>query len=372
MNPSRRGEREALWLEMQEAVQSVLQKAVDSGAEQAVQMAVYWRGELVVDAWAAPEGCRIDGETLFPAFSTGKGIAATAIHRLVERGILSWDEPIARWWPEFACNGKEGITLRHVLSHGAGLPQLPQETLADPCNWDAICRALAELRPLHPPGERRHYHAVTYGWLLGEPARRALGRDWGTILQDEVCRPLGITGMFFGLPEGLARQIVDVVAPPPPPAQGPPPTPDPVAAAAIPPAMWPLEEWIKRPDVRRACIPASNGFMNARSIARHYAALLEEGVDGVRLLSPQTVEAATRPEPVASETDVVRWGLGYNLRGGDDCPGAAFGHAGYGGSVGFADKRRRLAVGGVKSLMTGEAVFAAAVELIHRKIGDRG
>ena len=353
--------------DLQGAVQSVLDQAVANGSEKAIQLAVYLKGTLVVDAWAAPAGLHVDGNALFPAFSTGKGIAATAIHRLVERGVLSLDEPIARYWPEFGANGKGGITLRHALNHTAGVPQLPDVVREDPCNWDAICGAIAQLQPLHPPGERRHYHAVTYSWLLGEPARRAVGQGFATIIANEVCRPLGISGIFFGLPDAELPRVVDVEAAPPPPSNGPPPAPDPVAVAAIPAWMWPLEAWIRRPDVRRACIPASNGFMNARSIARHYAALLAPGVDGVCLLTPATVAAAVRPSPVPSELPgVVRCGLGYHLRGPDETPDTSFGHGGYGGSVGFADRGRGLALGGVKSLMGNDAVFTAALQAIER------
>jgi CubicO group peptidase (beta-lactamase class C family) len=357
--------------DLQRTVQSILDRAVASGSEKAIQLAAYLDGKLIVDAWAAPPGLSIDGRTLFPAFSTGKGIAATTIHRLVERRVLSWDYPIAHYWPEFGINGKGGITLRHVLSHTAGLPQLPPVVNTEPGNWDAICRAIAELTPLHAPGEKRHYHAVTFSWLLGEPARRATGRDFASIIADEICRPLGIEGIFFGLPESELPRVLDAQAlpPPPPSPSAAPPPPDPVAASAVPAWMWPLETWINRPDVRRACIPASNGFMNARSIARHYAALIGPGVDGARLLSPATVAAMT--EPAFLEADApgaTRWGLGYMLQGPPEAPASIFAHGGYGGSIGLADVGRRLAVGGVKSLMGSSAAFDAALQAIRQAL----
>ena len=357
----------------QKEVQRVLDRAVGEGSESAVQVAVYLEGKLVVDAWAAPKERPVDGRTLFPFFSTGKGIAATAVHRLVERGVLSWDDPIAQHWPDFAAEGKGGITVRHVLNHISGLPMLPEkcETVRV-TDWDAMCAYLAAATPLHPPGAQRHYHAITYSWLLGEPARRADGRDFGRIIAEEVCRPLGIDTLFFGLPLAGRPLCVDaekallLSTPPPAPAA----PLDPVAQRAVPAWVCPLEDWINRDDVRRACIPASNGFGNARAVARHYAALMGKGVDGVRLLADATIKAATRWDVVADAAvpGAGRWGLGYSLQGPDDAPGAVFGHGGYGGSTGFADIRHGLAVAIVKSRMGG-TVTDQLVETIRRCVG---
>ena len=354
----------------QREVQQILDGAVADGSESAIQVAAYLGGELIVDAWASPPARPVDGRTLFPFFSTGKGVAATAVHRLVERGVLSWDDAIARYWPEFAAEGKGGITLRHVLNHTAGLPMLPEKgEAALVADWDAMCSYLADATPLHPPGACRHYHALTYSWLLGETARRADGRDFGRIIQEEVCQPLGIETLFFGLPDALRPMCVDAekhvpLAGPEPAAD---PTPDPVARRAIPAWVCPLEDWINRADIRRACIPASNGLGNARAVARHYAALLGEGVDGVRLLSEATIAAATRWATLADAAvpGDGRWGLGYSLQGPEEAPGAVFGHSGYGGSTGFADVRHGLAVAVVKSRMGGP-LTDRVVETIRR------
>jgi CubicO group peptidase (beta-lactamase class C family) len=342
-------------------VQRVLDRAVLEGREGAVQVAVYLEGDLIVDAWAAPAARPVDGDTLFPLFSTGKGIAATAVHRLVERGVLSWDDPIARHWPEFAAHGKGEITLRHALNHTAGLPMMPEAgDMIRPADWDAMCSFLASAAPLHPPGAQRHYHAVTYSWLVGETARRADGRDFGRIVEEEVCRPLGISTLFFGVPAAMlpfcagAEKALPPAAPLP--ATAAPPAPDLVSQPAIPSWICPLEDWINREDIRRACIPASNGFGNARAVARHYAALTSKGAGGVRLLSDATITEATRWDAVAAVAapGTGRWGLGYALLGPASEPGSEFGHGGYGGSIGFADLQRSMAVGIVKSRTGGD------------------
>ena len=359
----------------QNEIQRLLDHAVGDGSESAIQVAAYLRGELIVDAWAAPATRPVNGRTLFPFFSTGKGIAATAVHRLVERGVLAWDDPIARYWPEFAAQGKGGITLRHVLNHTAGLPMMPETSTEVKANdWDAMCAYLAATAPLHPPGAHRHYHAITYSWLVGETAHRADGRDFARIIAEEVCRPLGIDTLFFGLPPTMRPLCIDAEkerAPAtPPPVTTPPPPPDPVAQRAIPSWVWPLEDWINRDDVRQACIPASNGFGNARAIARHYAALIGSGVDGVRLLNDATMAAATRWDAVvdAAIPGGGRWGLGYGLQGPDAEPGSEFGHGGYGGSTGFANVRQGLAVGIVKSRMGGP-LTGQLIEALRRCIG---
>jgi CubicO group peptidase (beta-lactamase class C family) len=340
---------------MSDDIQSCVQRILDRMVEQGhtgLQAVVWHRGRLVVDAWAGAPGRGIDGSSLFPIYSTGKGIAATAIHILVQRGTLSWNDRIARWWPEFAANGKQDITLRQALDHTAGMAMLPEHgCMADLADWDGMCRALAAMPPFPAPGSERHYHAITYSWLLGETARRADGRDFGRIIREEIAVPLGLDGLFFGVPEEAMSRVQDVVPEPPRPVQpaAPPTPPDPrptaiIPARAIPSWVCPLEALMNRTDVRRSCVPASTGIMNARSIARHYAALVGDGIDGIRLLSDATLDEAVRSHPITGETR-ARWGLGYGLSGPDNAPGAVFGHGGYGGSNGWADRRHALAFG---------------------------
>jgi len=350
---------------MPDDVQAIAQRILDRMVEQGepgLQIAVWHRGRQVVDAWAGAPGRNIDGRSLFPIFSTGKGVQATLIHRLVERGVLDLDAPIARWWPEFAAHGKQAISLRQVLNHTAGMAMMPEQgTGADVADWDGMCRQLAAMPPFPTPGSARFYHGITYAWLLGEPARRATGRDCARLIREEIAEPLGLDSLFFGLPDSeLPRTQAAEKAPPPPPAPPAAPVPPPpapgspaaiVPARAIPSWVCPLEDWINTPAVRRSCVPASTGFANARSIARHYAALVGDGVDGVRLVGDSVRDAALRDPPLAGETRGR--GLGWTMMGPDDDPGAVFGHGGYGGSTGWADRRHALAVGFTRSRMGG-------------------
>jgi CubicO group peptidase (beta-lactamase class C family) len=356
----------------QDVVQSVLDEMITSGAERGVQAAVYQDGKLIVDAWAGVADSRtgraVDGETLFPVFSISKGITATMVHQLVERGLLDYNRPIAEIWPEFAANGKEGITLRQALNHSAGIPNVPQRVeFAEIADWKKICAGVANLTPVFPPGSRAEYHAITYGWIAGETVCRADGRNFRQILADEISGPLGLDGLFIGIPDEVAPRVafLEEYAPAPPAA-------DPLAPSPVPGWLGPLHAFMNRPDMQRACIPASSGIMNARSIARHYAALLPGGVDGVELLPPSRIREATQPQGLLrGDGSPSTWALGYNLYEGYSLPGSgvtAFGHGAYGGAIGFADPGHGIAVGITKNLMnsgnTVDRVFTALIALL--------
>jgi CubicO group peptidase (beta-lactamase class C family) len=296
---------------------------------------------LVVDAAAGianPEtGQRVDSTTLFPVLSTTKGIEATLAHILVERGKISYDTPLADVWPEFAAHGKQGITLRHALTHTAGLPNIPMGIgHAELYDWKTMCSAMADEKPISPPGAEV-YHAITYSWLVGEPLCRVDGRSLPQMLHDEIYAPLGMENeMFVGIPDEVENRVANLEA-----ESDAPPGPD-ATPQAIPALVLPLHVWMNRRDARRACIPASNGIMTARSIARHYAALIPGGVDGIELLPPDRVNLALEP-PISSPSHIpVTQRLGYGF--GLPFP-AAFGYGGAGGSLGCADRGRRMAFG---------------------------
>ncbi len=349
-------------------IERLLEKFVSAGYERGVQVAAYFNGELVVDAWAGtadPAGkIRVDGQTLFPVFSTTKGIAATLVHQLVEQGKLEYDAPLARVWPEFAGNGKEKLSLRHALTHTAGLAAMAANgTFAELGDWAKMCRQLAERRPVPAPGEREEYHAITYGWLIGEPACRVTGRDFPSLLREMITGPLGVEDeLFIGLPAKQEARVAWLENGAPPPAPGSEPAP---VNPAIPPWTCPLEALMNDSAVRQACLPASSGIMTARAIARHYAALIGDGVDGVRLLSPAALRRATTLSRPAQEPEKARFGLGYGLSGPENDRGRSFGHGGYGGSAGSGDQAHRLAVGVTKNRLNtcppGEEALAGQV-----------
>ncbi len=348
---------------VQNMMQKFLNSLVEEGKERGLQLAVYLDGKLVVDAWAGvadpASGRRVDGETLFPVFSVGKGLTATIMHRLVERGLVTYDTPVAQVWPEFAARGKGGITVRHVLAHMSGLQNLPVGIKPEDLNdWRRMCAIMADQTPVSPPGAEIVYHAMTFSWLVGETACRVAGKTFEQLVEEELRQPLGTKNIYHGIPgevEGRVAVLDEVFEP------GQTPAVDDTKPQPIPGWLWPLHEWMNRPEVRRACVPASTGIMTARALARHYAALTPGGVDGVELLPPQRVRLATELQlqttvPAPGAPASARFALGYGLGGEGNLElgtrPTAFGHGGYGGAIGFADPQYRLAVGLTKNFFS--------------------
>jgi CubicO group peptidase (beta-lactamase class C family) len=341
--------------ELTASVQQLLDERVASGDEVGLKVAVYVDGVLAVDVWAGSAdeitGRPVDGGTLFTSWSMTKGLVATCLHLLVDRGQAEYDAPIATYWPEFAAHGKGSATLRHALIHAAGVPQMPDgvtpEMMTD---WEAMCAAIAGHAPLWTPGSTIAYHAWTFGWIIGEIVRRIDGRPLAQFAREELCQPLGIETFYLGIPDAaeprVARlrqhsssleatlQFSDM------------------ARRAMPPHVT-TAEVVNRPDVRRASIPGGGGIMNARAVARHYAMLAGSGaLDGMRLLSPERIGTISALQTDAVDQVVgvpLRKALGYQLA--DDPRATGFGHGGNGGSLGFADPARNLAFGLTKTLM---------------------
>ncbi len=360
--------------DVQAMVQTLLDDLVGRGVERGLQVAVYRDGDLIVDAWAGiadpATGRPVDGETLFTVFSSTKGVTATVIHLLAERGALDYDEPIATYWPEFAANGKERVTVRHALTHSAGIPQRPTDVPMT--DWEGTCRAIAAMTPLWEPGTQFGYHAGTFGWILGELARRVDGRPIKRIVAEDICAPLGIRSLFFGIPDDVEPRVATLENDPTI-TNAPAPPPDSLLARAMPGSKE-YFAMFNRPEVRRAVLPAGGGIMNARSLAHHYAALVGDGVDGVWLLPPERVRIATTLQTEARDVVLglpIRRGLGYMLGRRISPMGAratAFGHAGYGGSLGFADPQYGLAFALTKNRLAFSAPGASTVDTIARTV----
>jgi len=330
---------------LQHLVKEQIEQSVADGTQRGVQVCIYHGGEQIVDAWAGTTDgggqTTVDGDTLFPVFSISKGVTATIIARLVERGLLDYGATIASYWPEYAANGKENITLGQVLSHQAGVPQMPMhlrvENLGD---WDLVCRELAKVPTLWEPGSRHEYHAMSYGWKAGEPACRVTGKTFPELVEEEIKQPLGIERLFIGCPNPEAYTFATLE--------------DPFACTeivetdrpeAIPWWTQPLYDMMNHDAARRACMPGASGTMNARSVARMYAALAPGGVDGVKLVSPEVLERATAPVPLPDGT-VPEHAMGYLLGQNKPIMGKSvktFGHGGHGGSMAYYDPGLDLA-----------------------------
>jgi CubicO group peptidase (beta-lactamase class C family) len=313
---------------------------------------------MVVDLWggfANEERNRPWNEdTLCVLFSATKGIVATAAHMLVERGQIDLDLPIANYWPEYAQNGKERITLRQVMSHTAGVPFIDAEQyVGAPYDWESMVEACAAQKPEWEPGSTVAYHVVSFGWIVGEVIRRVSGQMPGKFKASEIAEPLGAE-FFLGLPESQDPKVADWIW-----AAGAPstePESDPPSYADRGFAMFWAKlgtDWVNARDWRAAEIPAGNGYSNACGLAAIHRPLALGGEHlGVRIMDDSTIETAivqqaTVYDPVL-DIDNARRAIGYKLLGpelGEAYGDRAFGHAEYGGSIGCADPGKRMSFG---------------------------
>jgi CubicO group peptidase (beta-lactamase class C family) len=368
--------------DIQQQVQEAIDRLVESGAERALQVAVYRHGEPVVDAVAGiadPQtGRPVTPDTPFYAYSVGKGATATVAHVLVERGLFGYDTRIVELWPEFGAHGKESATVRHVLTHTVGVPGVPADTTPEElCDWEKMCEAIADSEPWWEPGTRTAYHAYPFGYIVGEIVRRATGKRISQVLWENVAGPLGIADeLYFGVPEselGRLARLEDAEGS----AEFLAAMPDDSPFFKLGPrVVTPTAEFGNRADVLMADIPAG-GKMSARAMARMYAALLGE-VDGVRLISPERLREMSAP--AFSGTDEimgnpVTWALGYAIgRIGTDPQETqtAFGWGGVGGSFAYADTATGVAFALTKNRLTPDFGVAQQIDEIVTKAVAEG
>ena len=354
-----------------EGVRDAFAGNIAAGLEVGAAYSVHHDGRLVVDLW----GGTYRPDTIQLVFSTTKGWTAALANLLVERGQLDVDAPVASYWPEFAVEGKGTIPVRWLLTHQAGLP-FPTEacTLEDVLSWDGIVAKLAASAPQWEPGTAHGYHAVTYGFLVGEVLRRITGVTVGELFATELAGPLGLDA-WIGLPADQEPRVEPLVG-------GITPDPD----AEVDPALRAMLEQFMGPEsmlgraltcngalgdsgvfntreVRAAEIPAANGVTDARSLSRLYASLIgaveadERFPAAPRTLAPETVAAASATQTSGSDKCLffeTTFGLGFMTASPFSPYGgpAGFGHAGAGGSVGFADPDQGLGCGYVMSKMS--------------------
>lgn len=353
-----------------ESVRDAFLANIDSGEDLGAGVAVYHRGDCVVDLTGGwfdkSRTAEYTPDTLQLVFSTTKGMAAIALAMLVERAQVDYAAPVAHYWPEFADHGKESATVAQLLSHQCGLFTVDGAiTLEEALDWNTITSRLAATKPRWPIGSTHGYHALTYGWLAGEVLRRADGRMPGRFLAEEIAGPLGLD-MHIGLPERLESRVSPLTAQP---SSGEPV--DPAVAEMMAKFMGPDsnggqalslngafgEGVFNKREVHAAEIPAANGITNAVSLARMYAATMQP-IDGVQLINDSVRECATATVTPQGEADAclimqTTFGMGFMTHGPFmlySGPGS-YGHPGAGGSVGYAQPSRQLAFGYVMNQM---------------------
>jgi CubicO group peptidase (beta-lactamase class C family) len=356
-------------------VKEIFAENFKQGLDVGASLAVTLEGKFVIDLWAgyadAAKTRPWEQDTIVNVFSTTKVMTTICTLMLVDRGLLDLDAPVAKYWPEFAQNGKKNLPVRYLLSHTSGLAgwndQFPTEGLYD---WNLCVTKLAAQKPWWKPGTKSGYHAVTFGYLLGEVVRRVTGKSIGTFFRDEVAQPLN-ADFHIGLSEEHDSRVAELI-----PAKL--SLLFKILSSRIFRKLLFFNMSIKaltKPDLlkivdktstrawRAAEIPAANGHGNARSIARIGAALACGGeLDGVKLLSPETIEKALEEQSYCKDAVLrkpVRFGLGFGL----PCKEIPFPHprtlywGGYGGSLAMIDLDAKMSAAFAMNKMSSEILL---------------
>lgn len=293
---------------------------LESGEELGAAIAVDLDGESLVDVWGGhADVARTrdwDRDTIVNVWSTTKEVTALAMLTLVERGLVDVDEPVATYWPEFAKNGKEGVLVRHLMSHTSGVSGWDQPfTVEDMYDREESTARLAAQEPWWEPGTASGYHAMNQGHLLGEIVRRVTGRTLTQYVAEEVAGPLG-TDLQIGAKEQDDDRIAEIVPPPPLPIDF---SQIDLESPMARTFMGPIADAAAANTIawRRAELGALNAHTNARALARTFSVVSRGGeVDGVRLLSPATIDLIFREQ--SRNVDLVlgvplRFGIGFAL-----------------------------------------------------------
>ena len=367
------------------AVAEAFAHNIDNREDIGAGVSVFHKGKCVVDI----AGGYFDKEATKPytldtlqlVFSTTKGVVATAVAMCVERGLLSYEEPVSLFWPEFAAHGKEQVTVAQLLSHQAGLytvdgPLTFQEVL----DWNTMVSRLANTAPLFPVGSTHGYHAITFGWLAGHLVRLVDGRNIGRFIAEEIATPLG-GEIYVGLPAHLEPRVSPINTGWPRTATSAPAAPVQlpnkylVSALSVNGALN-VKGGFNREDLHAAEVPGANGIANARSLAAMYSATFTETETSngpVRLLNDDTRSKMTVQQTKDGEVDLClqtqrTFAMGFvtpSEKLAFDAPGS-YGHAGAGGSVSFADPLRQMSFSYIMNRMK-DSMFTdpRAVRLIE-------
>jgi len=382
-----------------QAVHAAIDLAIKEYGEVGLQVAAYVDGKQVVDAWGGiadqQTGRKVDGDTLFCPMSVTKAVTAVALHIQADRGLVEYAAPVAKYWPEFGVFGKEKGTVYDVLTHRVGLPFMPAGVTPElMCDWEWMTTQIARMHPLFEPGTRSAYQSLTFGWLIGEVVRRTdpQERPFGQFVQDEICKPLGIDSLWLGAPDHAIPRVARLIAPPNLGVKDPGYRPDDWRALSHPAAVQSPEAVYGQRQVMQACLPGSGALMNARSCARFYSMLAELGaLDGVRLLSEARVRTfhVLRP-PVDWDLTLGKphagtvggfWQSGTPNMAVVGTSPRAYGHPGFGGSVGWNDPDHRFSMAILHNrLFGGESAgsvrdgrsFVMIAEAARKELGIRG
>jgi CubicO group peptidase (beta-lactamase class C family) len=322
-------------------VEDLFHQQIKDGLHPGAGLAVYRYGNLVLDIHGGianeDTGTPVSDETMFVLMSSTKPISAACLYILKDRGLLDWEDPVTKYWPEFGAHGKQDVTINHILTHRGGFPETPK-TLpwTDWLDWSKVVNAMEQAVPTLAPGEVLAYHPINYGWVIAEIVRRIDGRPFNQFLAEELTGPNGMSNTYVGLPGDMKDRVSKMHL-----------MEDDADASGYVPVF-------NQPDVHRSIVPGAAGVASAGDLARFYA-MMERGgtMDGVQIIGSDTVKDATTMRVEGTDASLglfAQRSLGMAL--GDERMGKSkgnplmtFGHGGAGTSIGWADAESGLAVG---------------------------
>jgi CubicO group peptidase (beta-lactamase class C family) len=358
------------------AMKDILSRSIDSGDDLGASVAVTINGKFVVDmwgGWADPEKKTPWNEnTITNVWSTTKTMAAMCALVLFDRGLLDFDAPVAKYWPEFAANGKDKVLVRHIMSHTSGVSGWAQPVeFDDILDWNKSTDILAAQALWWEPGTASGYHAMNQGHLIGEVVRRITGKSLGTFFKEEIAGPLG-ADFHIGLDKSNFGRVSHVVPPPPIPFDLDAMDPESVAFKTFtgPLGADATNTWTDK--WKSAEVPAANGHGNAKSVARVQSILTNGGeVDGVRLLSTATIDQIFKEQSYGVDLVLgipLRFGIGYGLPCAETIPyipeGKVCFWGGYGGSIIVNDVGRGVTISYMMNKMEGGIIGGLRAEAL--------
>ena len=322
----------------------IIEEYINNKQENAVQFCVYKDGECIINVSSGfvdfERNRKIDEHSLFPIYSASKAFPATILNMLIEQGIVSEEDYVAKYWPQFAKNGKENTKVLHLLNHTSGLPQRFQEVQSYEflANWDAMLKVIENVKPDWEPGTQTRYQSLTYGWVTAELIKRLTNKTFWELFQEKIVLPFNLEkDIIFGMTEETEKRVVQFQV-----------RKDQTAGST---ACDPLDDLMRVPIIRKAVLPGFNGFANAWGLATFYNNLLYGKYLSSQMLDRALICRVPELKDKPSISMFKYFANGFVVSGQADNISNVFGHGGYGGTDALVNRERKLVIAFTSSIL---------------------
>lgn len=343
---------------LQNQALELINEYISNNQENAVQFCVYKDGKCVINAYSGymdfDRQNPIDEHSLFPIYSASKAFPATIINMLIEEGKVSEDDYVAKYWPEFACNGKEETKVLHFLNHTSGLPQRFKEVQSYEfaANWNAMLEVIENVQPDWVPGTQTRYQSLTYGWVTAELIKRITNKSFAENLHSRILLPSNLEDdIIFGMTEETEKRAVDFKVQ--------------TEKTTGTTACDPLDDLMRSPVIRKAVLPGFNGFASAWGMASFYNNLLFGKYMSSQMLNRALILRGPEANEIPSLGTFKYFANGYVLSGQADNISNVFGHGGYGGADALVNLEKKLVVAFNSSILGGHPLKAKLYNLVN-------